>query len=165
MALPRQTPAADATRVYEQTFFDGSTRLAHVSNRERPYPKGRLIVSRTDIEGVITHCNAAFVEISGYERNELIGQPQCILRHPDVPRSLYASLWSTLQQGEKWHGYLKNLCKDGSHYWVYATVLPNVRQGKVIGYSSVRREMSRLKVDETIRQYALLTAAEKGAAT
>lgn len=163
MTLPKQIPSTDVVNTCQQTFFDGATRAAQVSERERPYPKGRLIVSRTDTNGVITHCNAAFIEISGYEREELIGQPQYILRHPDVPKVLYADLWKTLKQGKKWNGYLKNLCKDGSHYWVYATVIPNIRQGELIGYSSVRREMSRSKINETIAQYQALKAKEEGA--
>lgn len=148
MTFPKMNPAPDATQEHQLTFFGGVERTVCVSQRERPYPKGRLIVSRTDLNGVISHCNEAFVEISGYERDELIGQPHCILRHPDIPHDIYADLWQTLQSGNKWHGVLKNLCKDGSHYWVYATVIPNVRNGKVVGYASVRREASRRRIDE-----------------
>lgn len=149
MAFPEMQPAEDAKETCELTFYNGVAREVCVSQRERPYPKGRLIVSRTDTSGVITHANDAFVEISGYDRAELIGQPQCVLRHPDVPSSAYEDLWNTIQSGKKWHGYLKNLCKDGSHYWVYATVIPNVRKGKITGYASVRREASRRKIEET----------------
>lgn len=163
MSFPPQTPASDATHERPHSYHDGRTSTLMVSQRERPYPEGRLIVSRTDLNGTITHCNDAFVEISGYTRDELIGQPHCILRHPDIPRAIYQDLWSTLQAGKKWHGYVKNLCKDGSHYWVYATAVPNRRGGQVVGYSSVRREPSRKKIAEAEARYKEMLATEGGA--
>lgn len=163
MAFSSQQPAADATRKLEHTYHDGRTATLRVSERERPYPAGRLIISRTDLDGIITHCNEAFVEISGYERDELIGQPQSILRHPDMPKAPYDDLWRTLRAGNKWHGYIKNLCKDGSHYWVYATAVPNKRNGQVMGYTSVRREPSRKKIQEAMALYKESLAKEGGA--
>lgn len=160
MALPAMQPAADAVQDVTQKFHDGSVREAKVSNRERPYPDGRLIISRTDLNGILTHANEAFVEISGYERDELIGQPHCVLRHPDIPKSVYKDLWATLQAGKKWHGYVKNLCKDGSHYWVYATAVPNVRNGQVVGYTSVRRKPSRKAISQAEEQYRQMCASE-----
>lgn len=152
-------PAGDATE-YNLTFFDGTTRTVYDAGVERPYPDGRLIVSRTDLNGVLTHVNDAFVEISGYTEDELIGKPQHILRHPDMPKAAYADLWKTVKEGKKWHGYVKNLCKDGSHYWVYATVVPNVRRGQTVGYTSVRRKPSRSKIEETAAQYLTMKGAE-----
>ncbi|WP_243443453.1 PAS domain-containing protein [Psychrobacter sp. JCM 18903] len=99
------------------TYYDGTSRTVYDTGIERPYPDGKLIVSRTDLDGVLTHVNDAFVEISGYSVDELIGQPQSILRHPDMPKAAYKDLWDTAAAGQKWHGYVKNLCKDGSHYW------------------------------------------------
>ncbi|MFI0546862.1 MAG: PAS domain-containing protein [Brachymonas sp.] len=163
MALPAMQAAADATRQAQQSFHDGSARAASVSERENPFPEGRLIISRTDLRGMLTHVNEAFVEISGYTEAELIGQPHHILRHPDMPKAAYADLWATLQAGKKWHGYVKNLCKDGSHYWVYATAVPNVRGGQVVGYTSVRRKPSRKAIEEAQAQYRQLLAAEGGA--
>jgi len=162
--LPPMNPADDAVHEHELTYFDGSSRKVHISQREIPYPKGRLIISRTDLNSIITHANDAFVELSGYTREELIGQPQCILRHPDMPRAIYQSLWGTLAGDgrPKWHGYIKNLNKDGSHYWVYATAVQNKRDGKVVGYTSVRREMSRSKIDEMTAKYKEMIAAEGG---
>lgn len=162
MPLPEMKPAADAVETVEFNYHGGTSRTLYVSPRERPYPEGRLIVSRTDLDGIITHVNDAFVEISGYEVEELIGQPQHILRHPDIPRAAYRDLWETLGRKEKWNGYLKNLCKDGSHYWVYATVVPTIRNGEVQGYASVRREPSRKKIEEAIAAYKPLLAAERG---
>lgn len=152
-------PTGDATE-YNLTFFDGTTRTVYDTGVERPYPDGRLIVSRTDLNGVLTHVNDAFVEISGYTEDELIGKPQHILRHPDMPKAAYADLWKTVKEGKKWYGYVKNLCKDGSHYWVYATVVPNVRRGQTVGYTSVRRKPSRSKIEETAAQYLTMKGAE-----
>ena len=153
-----QKPSGECSE-HTLTFFDGTTRKVYDTGVERPFPDGKLIISRTDLNGVLTHVNDAFVEISGYQEEELIGKPQHILRHPDMPSAAYADLWATIQAGKKWHGYVKNLCKDGSHYWVYATVVPNVRRGETVGYTSVRRKPSRSKIEEASKQYAALKGA------
>ncbi|HXH03804.1 MAG TPA: PAS domain-containing protein [Candidatus Competibacteraceae bacterium] len=142
-----------AYREHVLHYHDGRTRRVLVSEVETPYPDGRLIVSRTDPTGIITHANESFVEMSGYRREELIGQPHCILRHPDMPAAAFQDLWQTLARGEKWHGYVKNLRKDGGYYWVYATVIANVRHGQVVGYTSVRRKPARRKVEEMAMLY------------
>ena len=147
-------------RELTMSYHDGRTRRVLVVDHEVPYPDGKLIVSRTDTAGVITHANQAFVDMSGYERDELIGENHNILRHPDMPRAAFKELWSTLLDGRKWHGYVKNLRKDGAHYWVFATAIPNVRDGRVVGYTSVRRKPSRSKVNECIALYARMRAEE-----
>lgn len=148
-------------REHRLTFHDGSTRQVLVTDVETPYPDGKLIVSRTDTAGRITHCNQIFVEMSGYSSDELIGEPHHILRHPDMPRAAFADLWKTVSAGSKWHGYVKNLRKDGGYYWVHAVVVPNVRDGKIVGFTSVRRKPSRAKVEEALAQYAALIAQER----
>ena len=79
-----------------------------------------------------------------------------IVRHPDMPRAAFKDLWDTVNKGEKWQGYVKNLRKDGGYYWVKATVIPNIRNGQVVSYTSVRRKPSRTKVDECIKHYPTL---------
>lgn len=135
------------------SYFNGGKRQVFVTQVETSYPHGKLIVSRTDTEGIIRQCNQSFVDMSGYTEAEIIGQPHCILRHPDMPAAAFKDLWETVQAGRQWNGYVKNLRKDGGHYWVYATVVPNVRDGKIVGYTSVRREPSREKVLEAEAQY------------
>ena len=152
-------PAGDAKQ-YDLVFHDNTTRTVYVADVERPFPEGKLIVSRVDLMGVLTHVNGAFVDISGYSREELIGQPHHILRHPEMPKAAFKDLWDTVTAGEQWHGYVKNLCKDGSYYWVYATAVPNIRHGKIVGYTSVRRKPSRKKIDETIAQYEKIRQEE-----
>ena len=160
MAFPPMQPAADASVARNHSYHDGSSRAVMTSEREIPYPEGRLIISRTDLNGVLTHANEAFVELSGYTREELIGQPHSILRHPDMPRAAFKDLWATVSAGKKWHGYVKNLRKDGSFYWVYATAVPNVRGGKIVGYTSVRRQPSRAKIAEITATYKEWLAKE-----
>ncbi len=157
-----QLPDMDAGSVvgdYQEhvlTYHDGHSRRVLVTNQEAPYPDGRLIVSRTDTQGVITQFNHSFVEMSGYSEAELLGAPHYILRHPDMPAPAFRDLWDTVQEGRKWHGYVKNLRKDGGFYWVYATVIPNVRGGEIVGYTSVRRKPSRTRVQECEALYPTL---------
>lgn len=150
---------------HELVYYDGFRRRVLVTQREEPFPDGKLIVSRTDPTGVITHANQSFVDMSGYSAAELIGEQHYILRHPDMPKAGFKDLWDTITQGRKWHGYVKNLRKDGAFYWVYATVVPNVRDGKIVGYTSVRRKPSRRKVQEAAALYARLLAEERGSVT
>ncbi|MFA5016639.1 MAG: PAS domain-containing protein [Methylobacter sp.] len=137
-------------------LFGNMTRKILYTQVEAPYPDGKLIVSTTDPSGVITHVNQAFIEMSGYTKDELINSPHSILRHPDMPPAAFKDLWDTVQKGSKWQGFVKNLRKDGGYYWVKATVIPNVRNGKVTGYTSVRRKPSRTKVEEGIKLYPTL---------
>ena len=141
---------------YSLTYFDGTSRTVLVTELESPFPEGRLIVSRTDPEGIITHVNQSFVDMSGYSKEELLGAPHYILRHPDMPPLAFKGLWDTLAKGEKWQGYVKNLRKDGGFYWVKATVIANIRDNKVVGYTSVRRKPSRQKIAECMALYPTL---------
>lgn len=143
------------------THYDGTERTVFSTALETPFPVGKLIVSRTDLNGNITHMNQAFIDISGYSEDELIGQPHAILRHPDMPKALFKDIWNTASRGEKWQGYVKNLRKDGGFYWVNATVIANIRQGKMIGLSSIRRQASAQKILEAEQQYSLMLEQEK----
>ena len=163
MGLPDMPPLpVAATEAYLQ-YSDGTGRRVYFTETEVPFPEGRLIVSRTDLQGLITHANDAFVEMSGYAREELIGAPHHILRHPDMPRLAFKGLWDTLTSGQKWHGYVKNLRKDGAYYWVYATAVPNIRNGVIAGYTSVRRKPSRTRIAELSALYAQWLQEEKAA--
>lgn len=97
-----------------------------------------IIVSKTDLFGTIQEVNEAFVVASGYEEHELLGQPHNILRHPDVPKAVFADMWETLKAGLPWVQVVKNQCKDGSYYWVQANVTPVVQNGEIVAYQSVR---------------------------
>lgn len=154
-----------AERQVVLTYNDGSSRQTLVTDVETPFPPGELIVSRTDPEGIITMCNPAFVHMSGYSAEELIGTPHYILRHPDMPRAAFADLWATIGAGHRWTGYVKNLRRDGGFYWVFATILPTVRKGRVIGHTSVRRAPARRRVEAAATLYAQLLVEEASAAS
>ena len=114
-----------------------------ITNKEYTYSADQKLISATDLKGKITHCNDAFVEVSGYSREELIGQPHNLIRHPDMPPQAYDSMWQYLKQGKAWMGMVKNRCKNGDHYWVSAYVTPVFTNGQLIGYESVRTLPSR----------------------
>ena len=163
MGLTDMSPLPVEATEARLRYTDGTCRRVFVTETETPFPEGHLIVSRTDLQGLITHANDAFVVMSGYERDELIGAPHHILRHPDMPRLAFKGLWDTLRSGQKWHGYVKNLRKDGGFYWVYATAVPNIRNGAIAGYTSVRRKPSRTRIAELSALYAQWLQEEKAA--
>ena len=109
-----------------------------VTQREIPFPADTYLVSRTDLKGIITYANDAFVDISGFSREELIGSSHNIVRHPDMPQAAFADLWATVKQGLPWRGLVKNRCKNGDFYWVEAFVTPIKQDGRITGYQSVR---------------------------
>jgi aerotaxis receptor len=127
-----------------------------VTQQEKPFPKGKYLVSKTDLKGAITYANEAFVELSGFTLEELIGKSHNIVRHPDMPPAAFQDLWDTIKAGRPWRGLVKNRSKDGDHYWVEAFVVP-VREGdQTVGYMSVRTEPSRQQVSAAEALYAQL---------
>ena len=109
-----------------------------VTQREVAFPPDCYLVSKTDLKGIITHANDAFVKISGFSREELIGSSHNIVRHPDMPMAAFADLWQTVKAGLPWRGAVKNRCKNGDYYWVEAFVVPLKKNGQINGYMSVR---------------------------
>ena len=117
-----------------------------VTQREYLLPAGTTLVSTTDLQSHITYCNPAFVEVSGYDREELIGQPHNIVRHGDMPAEAFRDMWETLKANEPWTALVKNRRKNGDHYWVRANVTPVLERGQVAGYMSVLTVPSRPEV-------------------
>jgi len=113
-----------------------------VTQREVPFPPDQYLVSKTDLKGVITQANDAFVEISGFSRSELICSSHNIVRHPDMPQAAFEDLWRTVKSGLPWRGAVKNRCKNGDFYWVEAFVVPLKNNGQITGYMSVRTPLS-----------------------
>lgn len=128
---------------------------------EYPVSQDEVLISRTDTKGRITYLNEAFVRVSGYEASELLGQAHRVVRHPQMPRTVFADMWKTLQSGAFWTGVIKNLRKDGRHYWVRAYVAPYHRDGRLEGYISVRAAPSRQEIAEAETLYAHLDAGTR----
>lgn len=98
----------------------------------------RALQSKTDCAGIITQASRSLAEISGFSVDELIGQPHNILRHPDMPDTVYYLMWQEIQADREFFGVVKNRCKNGDHYWVLTRVAPIVRDGQKVGYTSAR---------------------------
>ena len=137
-----------------------------VTQREYEFPDDQLLVSTTDTKGVITHCNPAFMRVSGFDHSELIGQPHNLIRHPHMPPAAYKDMWSTIGRGRPWTGLVKNRRKNGDHYWVEANVTPIMDGGRPVGYMSVRLKPTRQQVAEAEQLYARMREeAEQGRST
>jgi len=119
-----------------------------------PVPPGEILVSRTDLRGVITYVNSSFAEISGYGSQELVGAPHNIVRHPDVPPAVFEDMWQTLKRGEPWRGIVKNRSKSGRYYWVNALVTPTYNGNEIVGYVSVRRRAGANQIAQAEALYA-----------
>ena len=130
-----------------------------ISGRERSFPANQRLISATDTRGIITYCNDAFVEVSGYSREELIGSPHNLVRHPHMPAAVFDHMWDYLKAGKSWMGVVQNRCKNGDHYWVSAYVTPILDGGEVVGYESVR-EFPQL--DQVRRASALYARLNRG---
>ncbi len=116
------------------------------------------IISITDTKGIIQDVNDVFIQVSGFTREELIGQPQNIIRHPDMPPAVFKHMWDLLKAGKPFHGLVKNRCKNGSYYWVDAFIIPIVQFGQIVGYESVR---SRARQGDIIRATKLYKRMNK----
>ena len=129
-----------------------------ITTQERKFPKGQKLISTTDTRGIITYCNDAFVQISGFTREELIGQPHNLVRHPEMPVAAFKTMWEYLQNGKPWMGLVKNRCKNGDYYWVHAYVTPISENGKVIGYESVRVAPNQQQIEHITKLYQQINA-------
>ena len=131
-----------------------------VTQREKTFPADERLISTTDLNSKITYCNDAFVEISGFTREELIGQPHNLVRHPDMPPAVFGHMWDTIKQGKPWMGIVKNRAKNGDFYWVSAYVTPIYENGRMAGYESVRSLPSEAQKRRAEALYARLRAGK-----
>ena len=132
------------------------------TGRERTFGTDEIIVSKTDPKGRITYANRVFSKVSGFDEGELLGAQHSIMRHPDMPRCIFKLLWDSIGAGREIFAYVKNLSKNGDHYWVLAHVTPSIGiDGTVLGYHSNRRVPERRVIDDTIVPlYRSLSAKE-----
>lgn len=131
-----------------------------VTQKEQKFTSSEDLVSVTDLDGKIRYVNDAFLAISGFTYDELIGQDHNIVRHPDMPKAAFEDLWTTVRAGNGWRGTVKNRCKNGDHYWVDAFVTPVIKKGKTIGYQSVRSEPDDQQIKQAESLYAKLRGDE-----
>uniref|UniRef100_E6QR54 Aerotaxis receptor n=1 Tax=mine drainage metagenome TaxID=410659 RepID=E6QR54_9ZZZZ len=129
-----------------------------VTGVEYVLSSSETIVSKTDLQGNITYINQDFVNISGFSEDELLGAPQNIVRHPDMPTEAFADFWRTLKSGKAWTGLVKNRCKNGDYYWVEANAAPMLENGQIIGYTSIRIKPSREQVQAAESAYREIRA-------
>ena len=131
---------------------------------ERSLGDDDFIVTKTDAKGRILYANRIFIALSGYTEAELLGSQHNIIRHPDMPRAVFKLLWDHIAAGQEFIGYVKNMARDGSFYWVLATVTPD-RDGErgIVGYTSVRRKPQREAVAAASALYREMAGAEAAA--
>jgi PAS domain S-box-containing protein len=128
---------------------------------ERKLGAQDIIVSKPDTKGRITYANRVFLEIADYRESEVLGRPHNLIRHPDMPRAVFALLWERMQQKRELFAYVVNLCKGGDHYWVLAHVTPSCdTAGAVVGYHSNRRRPSERALEVIRPLYAELRTME-----
>jgi aerotaxis receptor len=120
-----------------------------ITQREFDFPANATLMSTTDAQSHITYANEAFIAVSGFERDEILRQPHNLVRHPDMPTQAFADMWATLKAGRSWTALVKNRRKNGDHYWVRANATPVVRNGRVVGYMSVRTKPTRDEINQT----------------
>ena len=136
---------------------------APITGVERTFGDNDIIVSKTDLKGRITYANKVFLDVAGYNLNEVMGQPHNMIRHPDMPRCIFKLLWDTMAQKQELFAYVMNRCKNGDHYWVLAHVTPSYdTAGNLSGYHSNRRVPNRSTLENTIIPlYAQLLLTEQ----
>jgi PAS domain S-box-containing protein len=128
---------------------------------QRTFGDDEIIVTKTDLRGILTYANDVFLRVSALTEAEAIGRPHYLIRHPDMPRAVFKLLWDTLKEGRELFAYIVNLAADGAHYWVLAHVTPSFDAGgRVVGYHSNRRRPEPAAVAAAERLYARLRAEE-----
>ncbi|MHB1677585.1 MAG: methyl-accepting chemotaxis protein [Sulfuriferula sp.] len=132
-----------------------------VTNNEYVLHESETIVSKTDLQGNITYINQDFIRISGFTEDELLGAPQNIVRHPDMPVEAFADFWRTIKEGKSWTGLVKNRCKNGDYYWVEANAAPLIEHRKVVGYTSIRVKPAREQVKAAEAAYQAIKNGDR----
>jgi len=136
------------------------------NNLEVVLPEDSFISSKTNSKGIITYVNSLFIKISGYKESELLGHQHNIIRHPDMPCVIFKLLWETIGNNREFNGYVKNLTKDGSYYWVFVNVAPSFSSdNELIGYYSIRRKPDPEKLNYIQNLYADLLDIEQQSST
>ena len=129
-------------------------------SKEIKLDKSTMIVSETNKKGLITYVNDDFCNISGFTKDELIGQPHSMVRHHDMPKLAFKDLWTTIRDGKTWKGIVKNFCKNGDFYWVSATAFPVVKTNGKTRLISIRTKPTKKEVENAKKLYIKLRGEE-----
>ena len=132
------------------------SRTPYITQNEHVLDEDITLMTTSDLQGNIVHANDFFVQVSGYELDELLTRPHNIIRHPDMPKQAFADMWATLKKGEPWTGIVKNRRKNGDHYWVRANIVPMERKGVITGYMSIRTRATRQEIATVEPLYAAM---------
>ena len=134
----------------------------NITQNEKQLDENDFIVSKTDTQGKIIYCNEIFAKMAGYSPADLIGANHNLIRHPDMPRVAFKHAWNLIQNKKEFFGFVKNLCADGSYYWVFTYITADIDSSeKIISYTSVRRKPPRSAINKIIPLYKLFLDAEK----
>lgn len=132
------------------------------NSNEKILHENDFIVSKTDSKGKIIYGNKYFIKMSGYDESELLGMPHSILRHPDMPKIVFQLLWERIKKKQEIFAYVKNLCKDGSYYWVFANATATLDgKGAIRDFHSVRRKPSKRALEVIPNLYTALISEER----
>lgn len=138
--------------VFEASSFEMKNRFTNIQS-EYVLTENDILISSTDGRGIITFANDSFYRVAEYPQGALMGKPHNIIRHPDMPSTAFADLWSTVKAGKLWQGYVCNRSKSGKAYWVKATVFPCYKDGQFAGYLSIRQKPERLMIERAKEMY------------
>lgn len=140
-----------------------SARTIRPTGIECPMGEEELIVSKTDMTGRITYANDVFLRLAKFPLDEVIGAPHSLVRHPDMPRSVFKLLWDTIQAKREIFAYVLNMARDGDHYWVFAHVTPTFDgAGNIVGYHSNRRKPDASQIAKIKELYSAVLTEERG---
>jgi PAS domain S-box-containing protein len=129
-------------------------------DEEVPFDGG-VMITETDTAGIITYANRKFRELTGYTKEELIGSPHSINRHPDMPKAAFKGMWETIKGGNYWEGYVKNMTSEGKYYLVVVWIKPKLdEEGNIIGYIAGRKIPDKEAMESALRQYKAMKAQE-----
>jgi len=132
-----------------------------LTGHECTFHEDDIIVSKTDLKGIISYANQVFLDVAGYTEQEVLGKPHNLIRHPDMPKCVFKLLWDTISEGKEIFAYVINKCKNGDHYWVFAHVTPSFDlEGNITGYHSSRRKPDHEAVEQVKGVYELLLKEE-----
>jgi PAS domain S-box-containing protein len=140
----------------EKSDFNDKTRFKESTINEIVLAEDDVLISATDCKGRITFANSKFYEIAEYQRGELLNKPHNIIRHPDMPKTAFADLWSIISSGNLWVGIVQNRSRTGKYYWVKALVFPCYKNSEIIGYISIRKKPTVHEIMSARKAYCLL---------